>query len=75
MLCHYSKCREPIETGDACVPVSIDGAGHYRFYHPNCYATEKGERKDGWAVWELTSGNVAAFYEATDWRPVKGVEI
>lgn len=26
-------------------------------------------RKDGWAVWELRSGNIPAFYEATDWKP------
>lgn len=27
--------------------------------------------KDGWAVWELTSGNIPKFYEATDWKEVK----
>lgn len=37
-------------------------------------------RKDGWAVWELRSGNIPAFYEATDWtsfkpRPKGSIEI
>ena len=28
-------------------------------------------RKDGWAVWELKSGNVPTFYEATNWTGFK----
>lgn len=26
-------------------------------------------RKDEWAVWLLRSGNIPAFYEATNWKP------
>lgn len=33
-------------------------------------------QKDGWAVWELRSGNIPVFYEATNWRPrPQGIEI
>lgn len=33
-------------------------------------------RNGEWAVWELKSGNIPAFYEATDWKPIpKGIEI
>lgn len=38
--------------------------------------TKEVYRKDGWAVWELRSGNVPAFYEATNWKPIpKGISI
>jgi len=32
-------------------------------------------QKDEWAVWELKSGNIPLFYEATNWRPLNGIEI
>ena len=33
-------------------------------------------RNGDWAVWELRSGNIPAFYEATNWKPIpKGIEI
>jgi len=33
-------------------------------------------RKDEWAVWQLRSGNIPAFYEATNWKPIpNGVSI
>lgn len=44
MICH--KCKEAIEVGEACIPEAVNGSNHYHFFHPNCYATVKGERDE-----------------------------
>lgn len=44
MICH--KCKEPIETGEACVPEQINGSSHFTFFHPGCHSTWKGEHDE-----------------------------
>lgn len=44
MIC--PKCGEQIEVGEACIPEAVNGSNHFRFYHPNCYLTLKGEHDE-----------------------------
>jgi hypothetical protein len=35
MICY--KCKEAIETGEACIPEPADQPGKFRFFHPECH--------------------------------------
>ena len=41
MICY--KCKERIESGEACIPEQINGSQHFTFFHPGCHSTWKGE--------------------------------
>ena len=43
MMCH--KCMEKLTSGEACIPVFLNGSNHVRLYHPGCYAEMKDEQK------------------------------
>lgn len=45
MICHYGKCNEKIEVGEAQVQVPTAGNSyHYLFFHPGCF-TEWNEQQ------------------------------
>lgn len=43
MICH--RCREAIESREACIPEHINGSDHYWFFHPGCYAERIAEKE------------------------------